>query len=205
MQAVAGLKYRFKNGNDTPERGEVAYKKYVQMGIGTGAYGRAMMRTPNSDRFTLNAELMTGRWFTPVSGFRIGLTNNNVAYRPKDEESHFNLKIFGLQLDYMINLTNLFGEVSHTRPVDLNGFFGVGINYGEHKRYIARTDSFDKDGDFAPSGAAGLQAIFNVSKSFGIYVEPAMYIYGDKIDAHENNRVKIDPAAKLTVGTIFKF
>ena len=32
MQAVAGLKYRFKNGNDTPERGEVAYKKYVQIG-----------------------------------------------------------------------------------------------------------------------------------------------------------------------------
>ncbi len=206
LMLAVGLKHRLAKGNrDKQSLGAPDQRSFVQIGAGTGLYARAIKGVQGAEKLTLNTEIYSGRWFNHFSGYRFGVVNNNVRYRAYGTGSNFNLMIFGLELDYMMNASNMLAGINKDRRVDLIGYVGFGCNYAQHKTYSSKEDKTNSVANFAASVSAGVQTLFKVTDKFGIYIEPGITVHQDGIDAYGNNAIKLDAAGKITLGSVIKF
>lgn len=130
------------------------------------------------------AQLTVGKWFTPLHGVRAygeaGYFQTNIENR----KDYFG----GLGFDYMWNITNALVGYREYRPFEFISGFGVNLGVISHK--------FHKP---YPGFSSTLQAHYNVTRRWSIYLEPQLRLFGKKyLDCAG---IKIDPVASVMLGT----
>ncbi len=146
------------------------------------AYTGRWMR--ESGRFTdgYGAALSFGKWYTPLSAWRVGL---DYGYYDKDPQ----YMALSLSADYLFNLSAFTAGYNPHRIFDLivlGGIYGGAGNYA-------------KKNEFVYGARAGLQGRFNVSSDIDLFVEPQ--IVASHMPHSYNN---FDPEARVLVGLNYK-
>ena len=128
-----------------------------------------------------------GRWFTPISAWRLSLSGEQV----RDSGKKFSV-FGGLNADYMLNLTTLAAGYNTNRIFSLSGILGVKAGLGITSL---------KDMRFIPGVSAGLQGAFRLSSALDLFLEPQVSSYFNRFDGVRKQAIVGD----LFVGLNYKF
>lgn len=197
FSTLVGLNYRFRRDNGSVRDGDFDNSAFMNntftsVATGTGVFGTAAFGKGARVRPTWVNEIAFGKWITPVSAFRLALSNSNASLGVKPDP-HFNFNTLGIELDYITNWTALLtGSPANT--FNLHSLVGFSMVNGW----------FNDKHNFVPAGAVGAQANFTLSKTWDIYLEPKVNIYSGKIDGVKSP-VDVDMDAQILVGTKYKF
>lgn len=171
-QLMAGIGFRFLDHVKRQEYG-LSYFDYDRrdgnlfFGLG-GSATNYIYRTGHSDFFRDirgGFQAFAGYWFTPVSGIRL---NANYGQFPLHKHQPARRRLTTVGIDYVLNLTSLFGgyRTSELLEVDLN--IGAGGAQIAHAGIPNRIYPFFE---------SSLQMLFRVNPNWGIYFEPQMRIF----------------------------
>lgn len=135
------------------------------------------------------ASLYAGNWITPVIGIRGGF-DYGMWRLPGGTKTN----LMGVSADYLVNLSAFAARFNPRRLFELVGSLGIGYRALATKgaptihTYGLRT---------------GLQAKFNVSSAFNLFIEPQLMLYPDRVDNAYSWR-RFDLNAVVMVGITFK-
>ncbi len=148
--------------------GKTAFRDHTFL---SASLGTSLLFTPD-ERATSSfspagwsATLAFGKWFTPVSGARLGLgmgVNTNVL----DRRHVYG----GLSLDYMLNISALASGYDYDRPFEVIGLVGADWMAVRH----VGADQW--------GGHLALQLKWHVSPLVDIFVEPKISVLSDGVD-----------------------
>lgn len=141
--------------------------------------------------FDYQAIITAGRIFTPLSSLRLGIDFGPFSVDLKEGEAKYNMP--SGSLDYMLNLTNLMMGYDPERKYDVQLFAG-----------IVASMRLKQENSFFIGGEAGLQASYQVSRRFKVFLEPKIRIYGKELLMQNNVQGK-DIMMSLHTGTCFSF
>lgn len=141
--------------------------------------------------FDYQAIITAGRIFTPLSSLRLGIDFGPFSVDLKEGEAKYNMP--SGSLDYMLNLTNLMMGYDPERKYDVQLFAG-----------IVASMRLKQENSFFIGGEAGLQAFYQVSRRFKVFLEPKIRIYGKELLMQNNVQGK-DIMMSLHTGTCFSF
>lgn len=133
------------------------------------------------------AMFYAGNWITPVIGYRGGLDYS--MWRGDVATNRI-----GLSADYLINLSAFAARYNPNRLFEVVAVMGAGYQVHLKKGYKA-VHSYGLHG--------GLQAKFNISPAFNLFIEPQLGIYPDHIDRNYSWR-RYDLMATVVVGITYK-
>lgn len=135
------------------------------------------------------ASLYVGNWITPVIGIRGGF-DYGMWRLPGGAKTN----LLGVSADYLINISAFAARYNPRRLFEVVGSLGVGY----------RAALTEEGATIHTYGLrAGLQAKFNVSSAFNLFVEPQLMLYPDRIDRIYAWR-KFDLAAAVMIGVTYK-
>ncbi len=163
------------------------------------------------DRFSPNAGIWVGKWFSPIVGLRVGANFTQVKGLGKDGgvgyygtfESYDKYKRneIGVNLDAMINLTNWWCGYRPGRVY--NGIFygGAGYNFvyvPEWKN--GKRDGWCRGNDDNLTAHVGLINSFNVSKHVALYLDLRAALLTDdyQVSAPKKNHMDLQAYVGLT-------
>ena len=109
-----------------------------------------------SNAFGESGQMTFGKWYTPVSAWRIGI---NGEYK---SENNIRYLYGGAEADYMVSISNMIFGSDPDRRLDLNAFTGVNIGMDYERGKIG----------FAPGVSAGGQVVFKATPRIDLFVEP---------------------------------
>ncbi len=109
-----------------------------------------------------------GKWFTPKHGLRISA--NYTQPVPAGNET---FKAVGGQVEYMVNLHNIFCGVDYSRRWSVNGLLGVSFM---HSRF---DESGTQRREKTVGAGLGLQGNLRLAPGFSLFIEPRMDVYKD--------------------------
>ncbi|MFR1235280.1 MAG: hypothetical protein ACLSC9_02945 [Barnesiella sp.] len=185
LSARAGINLRFNGYNKQYSRelfDKADTKSFVSI---AGGFNTTVIGARSSANHGLTGQVALGRWYTPISAWRLGA--NSVVRRDGSKEYLY----AGLSLDYMMNLSNLALQYSPHRVFDVIAFAGAGLGLNYMKG----------DECFVPSLDFGIQGRFNVSSHVDIFVEPKILLQGKNRTSPTR---KLNPEAMLSVGLNYK-
>lgn len=150
--------------------------------------------------FDYQAMLAVGRIFTPLSSLRFGIDFGPLSVDLKKGALKYNMA--SVSLDYLMNITNLMMAYNPERKFDVELFAGLVASM----RLKPETDI---DSDLTRSrlfvgGEVGLQASYQVSRRFKVFVEPKIRFYGKELLLQNYVQGK-DVMTSLHAGTSFSF
>lgn len=161
---------------------------FVSMALGTSG-----VFTVNRDMFKRlgeAAQLSLGKWYTPLSAFRV----NGTLVRSDAMPSADNRRLYyaGLGIDYMMSLGTLAKGYDPERFFDIVPYIGpsVGLSYKREKT------------DVVVGVDAGAQFKFGISPAVDLFLEPKVGIRSDKYDGQTNGR--FDKVMALFGGISYK-
>lgn len=128
-----------------------------------------------ADHAGAKAAVSVGKWFTPIHGLRL---TGDVAYYKQAEATK--VKAIGAQLEYMVNLHNVFGGIDPSRRWWVNGLVGGSIN----------SSTMDQGHETSYGLSLALQGNVKLSRSVDLFLEP-------RVDAMSEDYA----AATTTVGS----
>lgn len=131
----------------------------------------------------LTGRLGFGRWFSPVSAWRIVAESDIIQPKP----SYYDVT---LNVDYMLSLTNMFCNYNPDRVFDL------AITAGPHGGIADYNDKFNP----VIGLQSGLQARFNVSDHIDLFVEPGL-----KVTYAKGYSRSLDKGMRVLAGFNYKF
>lgn len=138
------------------------------------------------------ASVSLGKWFTSVSGLRLSGDVGTLGSR--DADNKFKRYILGsVSAEYMLNVTSLMTGYNPDRVFELIGLIGVNA--------LIKNGS---ESNFMVGGNIGLQALFNVSPSVGVYLEPQIRIYPDKFTHSNIGIINADATGSLVLGVNYR-
>lgn len=144
---------RLMNQNANREDWLKGNRFFMSVAAGVGARGATdkLFKYEKSPAVSL----ALGRWFSPASAWRLTLDWNYCARSPRYMD-------LGAAADYMLSISSLSVGWNDRRVFDLSAIagFGVGVDH-----YKARNQAW-----FGVH--AGFQARFNITPSFGLFLEP---------------------------------
>lgn len=129
-----------------------------------------------------------GHWFTPLSGWRIGVSLGNVPLGKQ-----FDIQYASVNADYLFNLNTFFAGYTSDPLFQASAFAGISLGGSYGKSELS----------FIPGLHAGLQGAFNVSSSLALFIEPRLSIYTDKFD-HTKSVYRSDMTASIVLGLNYK-
>ena len=132
----------------------------------------------NTDNYGLQGRISYGRWYTPVSAWRI---NAGGFYR--NPNHHYVRATLGA--DYMADLSTLSYGYNPDRVVITRALLGAnfGADYAKGKAY------------FSPDIHVGGQLAFRVSPSIELYAEPQVsYVFGER---YGSRTLRMHPSAYI--------
>lgn len=131
-----------------------------------------------------------GKWFTPVIGARVGLDLSYIYDRGWET-----FGLFGINLDYMANISAF---VRGYNPDRLFDFYGIaGLTYKRSFQYGNGNNLF--------GGVLGFQGNFTISPLFDVYIEPKVTLANDSFnDSRKALDRKFDLIPEVTVGITYK-
>lgn len=135
--------------------------------------------------------LSVGKYFTSLHGLRLSGSGSFLTY--KNEKLRQRDKLVGLDLDYMLNITNMMAGYDEERIFDLSVLAGAGLVYCK-----------GKDKDVRPSFNAGLHANFQVTPNWSLFVEPKVQAYHSNLSAHKVGLLKADPIVSVVGGMTYR-
>ena len=158
---------------------------------------------------TFNFNLSLGKYITPVWGVRgqFGGIQQKIG-KQKTGFAGDTQTAFELNLDGMVNLTNLLGGINPDRAVDFYGFVGPTMNVSKAMNVVYNMDGanqFNAEGTKARFGAtAGLGLGYNVNEKWAINVEGRFgltpSVFGNASDFN-----KAEGSARFTIGFTHTF
>ena len=183
----------------------------VQGGVNVN-FSRHDVARQLSDRFSPNAAVYVGKWFTPVFGARLGAdllwlkgmgTVDAAGYLPDEHRTDNYYKTsqlaVGPALDLMVNFTNLFCGYKPGRVYNFTFYAGGGAYMTFDRQVAANGDRSWDAADGVLSWRAGFINSFNVTKDFAISLDLRATAYdGTRDDIYEvGNRTYLDVQAYL--------
>ena len=184
------VKRHFEAGSD---------RNFISFAVGpTVVISRTMSE---SDHISVGERLETafnlgyGRWFSPVSGLRVSLEYGQAAVAPYNFNTR-NERYIAIGADYVLSVTQWIEEERKKRIFDLNLIAGLGYVHSESTKEDLSGNSYAIN--------ASVQGVFNVSRSFNLFIEPKLSIYSDKFDQTKKS-VHICPVGKVLVGASYQF
>lgn len=165
--------------------------------------------------FDYQAMIAVGRIFTPLSSLRLGADFGPFSTDLKEGAIKYNMA--SASLDYMLNLTNLMTGYEPERKYDVQFFAGAVASIrlksstpvGNQEAALTEEGEKSMDNNLTKSGIfiggeAGVQASYQVSPRFKVFVEPKIRIFGKKLLMKENVKGK-DMMMSFHAGTSFSF
>lgn len=153
------------------------FKDNIFISIGVGAQG--YLTQDNFDHgfgkvIEPLVNLSVGKWMDPYWGLRgqvsgwqskmytdVNRLNNGGVF------NKFERKYINLNLDFMLNLTNLWRQYDPANKWDLNVFLGPGLSFGKFH---------DKQVDVLVNGSLGLGGKYNINKYWAIDLEARTHL-----------------------------
>lgn len=153
------------------------FKDNIFISIGVGAQG--YLTQDNFDHgfgkvIQPLVNLSVGKWMDPYWGLRgqvsgwqskmytdVNRLNNGGVF------NKFERKYVNLNLDFMLNLTNLWRQYDPANKWDLNFFIGPGLSFGKFH---------DKQVDVLVNGSLGLGGKYNINKYWAIDLEARTHL-----------------------------
>lgn len=165
------------------------------------------------DRFSPNAGIWVGKWFSPIIGLRAGANftqlkglskNDGVGlygiFKDGDEVyGKYKRNEFGAQLNAMLNLTNWWCGYRPGRVYNGILYAGVGYNWQYIPKYVdgGRRDGWKRGKDDNLTGNVGFINNFNLSKNFAIYLDVRAQVVTDDATQYSFNNNYVDLQAYL--------
>lgn len=165
------------------------------------------------DRFSPNAGIWVGKWFSPIIGLRAGANftqlkglskNDGVGlygiFKDGDEVyGKYKRNEFGAQLNAMLNLTNWWCGYRPGRVYNGILYAGVGYNWQYIPKYVdgGRRDGWKHGKDDNLTGNVGFINNFNLSKNFAIYLDVRAQVVTDDATQYSFNNNYVDLQAYL--------
>ena len=195
------------------QEAEAYYSKKWNDNIFVGA-GVGVLGTFNDGmNTTFNLNLSAGKYITPVWGVRaqlggfqqkIGAQNTGFAGDTKTS--------FELNLDAMVNFTNLFGGYNPERAIDFYGFVGPTANFADAVNTSIEVTAnqpnkvtFTEDGLKTRVGAtAGLGLAYNINNNWAVNAE-ARFGVTPSVFGNASDYNKAEGTGRFTIGAAYTF
>ena len=171
------------------------------------------------DRFSPNAGIWVGKWFSPIIGLRAGAnftqlkgmgTDGGYGWYGTFQDGNtvydkYKRNEFGAQLNAMLNLTNWWCGYRPGRVYNGILYAGVGYNWVYVPKYVngGRRDGWGRGGDDNLTGSVGLINNFNLSKNFALYLDLRAGLYTDDTNNQGLRKNHVDLQAY--VGVTYNF
>jgi hypothetical protein len=136
-------------------------------GAGSVLIGDDNSKASFSDRLNINPQLSFGKWFQPYWGFRLQFTGGPLVGYVADYRGNSLYKqknnYFATHLDYLLDVTNLWGPYNEKKVFRLIPWLGIG--YAQRFKFedFSRTET--------PTANAGILTAFRLSKRVDLNVE----------------------------------
>lgn len=144
------------------------------------------------DRFGGRAMFSVGKWFDPYNAVRLSAVASSI----KQDATANNLKAFGLQLDYMANMHNLFGGLNPDRKFWMN--FVAGVSYN-----ISSANNYSLKNSFGVGG--GLQANIKLAHGLALSLEPRIDAYNQYYAPSASSFNNTDMAVSFLAGLTYTY
>jgi len=132
------------------------------------------------------AALYVGKWFTGISGLRLSADLGKLWKSDKQPQA----KIATIGADYLFNITSLINGYDRDRKFDLIAAAGANLAFRSssinHKTYLG--------------GEVSLQGLWNITPSFGLFLEPQLRLYSDNFAERSLHFAKMDGVMALMGG-----
>ncbi len=163
---------------------------FVYAGAGVNALVSGYLKYNKFKALRPVANVGMGKWFTPTSGARV------YAQASALRESYNSSKLVGVGVDYLSSLTNLISGYDPGRKFDLQTSVGGSVVY--------RTSESSRS-SYEFGLIAGLQALWHVSPSVFLYIEPQAGLYTDGLAAGSLPPLRADVLAMAKAGLVYRF
>ncbi|MCM1163696.1 MAG: OmpA family protein [Muribaculaceae bacterium] len=160
------------------------------------------------DRFSPNAGIWVGKWFSPILGARVGANFTSVKglskrggigyYGTFEDYDKYKRNEFGGYVDGLLNLTNWWCGYRPGRVY--NGIFygGAGYNWQFLPKYTdGRRDGWHHGGDDNLTAHVGLINNFNITKNFALYLDLRLIALTDDYDNRNLRKNYLDGQAYI--------
>lgn len=163
------------------------------------------------DRFSPNAGLWVGKWFSPIIGLRAGFnwtqvkglgTEDGVGYYGEFEKyDKFKMNEFSAQLQAMVSLTNWWCGYRPGRLYNGVLYGGVGFNFPYIPKWVqgGRRDGWERYRHTMISAAAGYINNFNLNDHVALYLDLRAQAMTTDMQYAQAGKQKIDLQAYLGV------
>ncbi|MDE5727956.1 MAG: OmpA family protein [Duncaniella sp.] len=167
------------------------------------------------DRFSPNAGLWVGKWFSPIIGVRAGANFTQLKGLGKDggygyygtykEYDKFKRNEFGFSIDGLVNLTNWWCGYNPTRVYNAIVYGGAGYNWVYVPDYNNKgeRDGWARGGDDNLTAHAGLINNFRLNKHLNIYLD--LRVVGVTDDTNYNGLRKNHIDGQAYLGLTYNF
>lgn len=187
---TVGMGYKLLSGDyrhhDVWDNNGLPDNVFLSVGLGAGAQVVKPLPTVK-DNIGMIGAMAIGKQFSKYSALR--LKGKLGLYKTEQETK---VKMAQGQLDYLFNLTNLFGGYKQGRTYWLNGVIGADAAFTKTK---AETWSL--------GAGAGVQMNVRVGRYTTLYLEPRMDIYPDKYNPLSTTARRKDVVGSVELGLTF--
>ena len=186
----AGFHYRFVPYSKAANRSE--FSKDDKRYFVSGALGVGSLLVANKElikNMGIEAKGSIGKWYTPLSAWRV---NGTIMYKAKTPDT-FPLHYAGLGMDYMMSLATLAKGYRPDHVIDVIPFVGVTAGL------VRRRGEFKA----VPGIDAGAQVKLRLGSSWDFYVEPKIGIRTDTYDGLKQGRA--DRVSSMMGGFLYRF
>lgn len=143
------------------------------------------------DNMGARATVGIGKWFDSYSAVRLSMSTTTL------KQSNVNrMKAAGAQLDYILNLHNLFGGVNPHRTFWFNALVGGSYNY---------SSDHTNGSSYTWGVGGGLQANVRLSRDLNFVVEPRVDVYNERWAPSQNSYKGYDAAASVLAGFVYTY
>ena len=133
-----------------------------------------------------------GKWFDSYNAVRLSANATSIY----QDNAQNNIEAVGLQLDYMANLSNIFGGLNPQRRLWADFVFGISCN-ASSDQYIGHHYSFGFGG--------GLQANIRLARGLTLSIEPRVDIYSQRYAPSTNSFDTRDITGALLAGFTYTY
>ncbi|MEG0949665.1 MAG: hypothetical protein RR212_06970 [Bacteroidales bacterium] len=138
--------------------------------------------------------LSFGKEYTPLSTWRTAIRYTHLPELPKHKKSKYQ-SYYGVDADYMMDLTTLSAGYDSERIFRLYGIAGISMGAAESREEIK----------FVPGLHLGIQASVRITNQLSFYLEPRGDVFGKYFMNNNNDMRKFDAAISGMAGVTWKF
>lgn len=188
---MVGLGYRMTGGRGISVDNSLFSNDYVRdnvfIGVSGGVIGLGNSTSEWRKRKGMTGMLSIGKWFSAPAGLRLSVGGTTLRQQTGQDRRNGVIA----DLDYMWNLNSAFVGYNPDSKIETNVVLGASAVYlsGEGKKFF-------------PGVHAGLQGIWKVSPSVGLYLEPNVRVFDKKITATSSHYAFMPG---VNVGLVYRF